>query len=262
MARQHPPLDYAFAVGRIRALENYLIPQPVFREAASAESPERALEIISDAGKYGEDLLLAGSPEALDRVLKKERIALDFTLQELFLEKEEFDLYRALEDLAQASAMGSKVENLFIREYLTKKIDLSNLKLFLRCRYLEKPASCLEENFISGGSLERKFFSEHLETPLEDFASALRAYPYAEVWKQGVSFLLAQESFIVFEREAENLLMEILKKARQITFGPEILFAYGLARKQELKLVRLVLVGKMLGLPENIIKERITQTYV
>jgi V/A-type H+-transporting ATPase subunit C len=262
MARQYSPLDYAFAVGRIRALENYLIPAAVFREAASAETTERALEIISDAGRYGEELLSANTPEALDRVLKKERMALDFALQELFLEKEHFAVYRAMDNLRQAPDLLSSLENPFVREYLQKRIDLANLKIFLRCRYLEKPASCLEENFIPGGKLEKKIFLELWETPLEDVASALRAYSYAEVWKAGVSFLLTQESFVVFEREAENLLMNYLKGAKQITFGPEPLFAYGQAKKQELKLVRLVLVGKMLAVPDNIVKERITQTYV
>ncbi|MBC7363337.1 MAG: V-type ATPase subunit [Candidatus Aminicenantes bacterium] len=262
MKRHHSPLDYAFAVGRIRALENYLIPMQVFREALSAETTERALEIISDAGKYGEELLSAKTPEALDRVLKKERMALDFTLQELFLEKEHFAVYRAMDSLRQVPDLLSSLENPFLKEYLQKKIDLANLKIFLRGRYLEQSVSYLEENFIAGGKLEKKFFLEHLETPLEEVASALRTYSYAEVWKAGVSFLLSRESFVVFERETENLLMNFLKVAKQITFGPEPLFAYGQAKKQELKMVRLVLAGKMLAVPETLVKERITQTYV
>lgn len=262
MSRQRSPLDYAFAVGRIRALENYLIPYQAFREAASAETPERALEIISDAGKYGEELLSARTPEAIDRVLKKEKMSLDFTLQELFLDREYFDCFRAVDNVAQVAALFLELENSFIREYLRKKIDLSNLKLLLRCRYLEKPSSFLEENYIPGGMLDRKFFMDIFDNSLEDISRLLKPFSYDEVWKQGTSFLLAQESFVVFEREAENLLMNYLKTAKQITFGPEPLFAYGQSKKQEFKLVRLVLIGKLMAVPENILRERITQTYV
>jgi len=67
---------------------------------------------------------------------------------------------------------------------------------------------------------------------------------------------------VVFEREIENLVMDYLQSAKKVTFGPEPLFAYGLARRQELKLIRLVVLGQMLNIPAFLLKERISQTYV
>jgi len=56
--------------------------------------------------------------------------------------------------------------------------------------------------------------------------------------------------------------MDYLQSAKKVTFGPEPLFAYGLARRQELKLIRLVVLGQMLNIPAFLLKERISQTYV
>ncbi len=255
-------LNYAFAVGRVRALENFLIPYQVFRDAAEAETAERALELISDAGKFGEDLLLVESADQLDRVLLKERMALDFNLEELFLERPLYQAYLAAESPAEMSARLEATENLFIRDYFRLRLDLANLKLFLRCRYLELPEERLNENFLPGGRLEKKLLLEHYQEGFDEVYQQLRSGRFGELWKLATEYLVSRESFIVLEREIENLSMNYLKQARQITFGPEPLFAYGLARRHELKLVRIVLAGKLLQLPASFLKERISQTYV
>ncbi len=256
------PLDYAYAVGRVRALENYLIPYQVFREAIEAETADQALEIISDAGKFGEDLLAVKNSEQLDRVLLKEVMALDFTLEELFLERELYHFYQASENPVEIAGFLNRVQNLFIRNYFRLRLDAANLKLFLRCHYLELPLSRFEQNFLPGGSLEKKIFVENYDSSFEEFYLIIRSSALAQVWKTGTDYLSSRESLIAFERELENLLMSYLQEARKIVFGPEPVFAYGLARRQELKLVRQVLVGKFMQLPANILRERISQTYV
>jgi len=262
MPAKFSALDYAFAVGRIRAMENYLVPYAVFREAAEAENLEKAIELISDAGKFGEEFLNIENTEQLEKFLMKESIWLDFTLEELFLERDLYHVYHAAENIKEIVVNLDRISNPFVRHYFCQRIDLSNLKLFLRCRYLEWPVSQFEERFIPGGSLEKKLFVENFDLELEDFTHLIRSTPYLEAWKRGVEFLVSRESFIVFEREIDNLLMDYLKRARWIVFGPEPLFAYGQARKQELRLVRMVLAGKLLEIPSWILKERMSQTYV
>lgn len=255
-------LDYAFAVGRVRALENYLIPYQVFREAVEAETAGRALELISDAGKFGEDLLLVQNADQLDRVLLKERMALDFNLEELFLERPLYHDYLAGESPAEMARRLEATDNLFIRDYFRLRLDLANLKLFLRCRYLEWPVDRLEDEFLPGGRLEKNLFLENYEAAPDEFYQLVRSGPFGELWKLATEYLVSKESLIVLEREIENLSLDYLRRARQITFGPEPLFAYGLARRHELKLVRIVLAGKFLQLPAAILRERISQTYV
>ncbi|MGB9893980.1 MAG: V-type ATPase subunit [Candidatus Saccharicenans sp.] len=262
MAAKVVALDYAFAVGRIRALENYLIPYEVFREAAEAANADRALELISDAGKFGEDLLAVQDSEQLDKFLLRERMGLDFTLGELFLERELYHYYLAGESPADMALNLAGVRNFFVRNYFQLRLDLANLKLFLRCRYLELPLSRFETSFLNGGQLEKTVFMESYASSFDEFYQIIRFTPYADLWKVGTEYLASRDSLIAFEREAENLSMSHLRLGKRVTFGPEPLFAYGLARRQELKLVRMVLVGKFLQLPASIIRERVSQTYV
>ncbi len=262
MAAKVSALNYAYAVGRVRALENYLIPYQVFREAVEAENARRAIELISDAGNFGEDLLQVQNPEQLDRVLLRERIALDFNLQELFLEKELYYDYLAAETPVEIKTRLETVGNEFIRNYYRLRLDLANLKLFLRCRYLQLPLDRLGKNFLPGGRLEKKLFTENCSVSFEDFYQIIRATAYGEIWKVAAEFLASKDSFLALEREIENQLMTYLRQAKQITFGPEPLFAYGLARRHELKLVRIALAGKFLQLPASFLRERLSQTYV
>ncbi|HEK85393.1 MAG TPA: hypothetical protein ENO29_03435 [Candidatus Aminicenantes bacterium] len=262
MAQKHSPLDYAFAVGRIRALENYLISYEVFKEAAEAPDLNKAVEVISEAGEFGERFLAIRTSDELENFLQEEKIALDHLLEELFLEKSFYFYYQQAEDTEKISSLTAGANNPFILNYFRLRIDLFNLKFFLRCHYLELPVKRFEQQFIPGGTLEKRLFIENYNGQLEDFGQVIRFTSYFDLWQKGFDFFASEESFIVFEREIENLLMEHLKKAKQIIFGPEPLFAYGLARKRELKLMQMVLTGKMLRVPPQILKERISQTYV
>jgi V/A-type H+-transporting ATPase subunit C len=45
-------------------------------------------------------------------------------------------------------------------------------------------------------------------------------------------------------------------------FGPEPVFGYGLGKMRELQMVRLLGIGKINQIPPEVLKERISQTYV
>ncbi len=262
MTAKFSPLDYAFAVGRIKALENYLIPARIFREAAEAPDFKRAAELISEAGKTTDRLREARTPAELEAFIEAELAALDATMGELFLDKKLYSFYQLADEVVRAADSLSLLDEPFFIDFFRLKIDLANLKIYLRCRYASRPASQFEEKFVSGGRLEKKLFLDNYSSNLEDFAQLLKATSYEQLWRDGLNFLQAQDSFVVFERQAESLVMDYLQLAKRVTFGPEPLFAYGLARRQELKLTRLVVLGQMLNIPAFLLKERISQTYV
>jgi V/A-type H+-transporting ATPase subunit C len=53
-----------------------------------------------------------------------------------------------------------------------------------------------------------------------------------------------------------------LRRARYIVFGPEPVYAYGLAKKRELLLVRMVVSGRIHEIPAAVLRDRISETYV
>ena len=62
-------------------------------------------------------------------------------------------------------------------------------------------------------------------------------------------------------KTGDNYLISYVKKAGLISFGPEPLVAYLWAKENEIKLIRIVMVGKINGLPADDIKERLRDVY-
>ena len=71
-----------------------------------------------------------------------------------------------------------------------------------------------------------------------------------------------KESASAFERWCDNQLIESIKPQKYNPFSAGPLVAYLLARENEIKTVRIILTGKLNGLPDERIRERIREMYV
>lgn len=255
-------LEYAYAVGRVRALENYLVAQSAFREAAEATDPVSALKIIYDAGNYGEDLIKANDSKELDAVLFREEEKLERLVSEILLERDILEVMLLDESPAEALASAERSGNAFILGYVRCRIDLGNIKIFCRSKYLEIPEEKLEKLLLPGGTIAPQAFIGCYGLALQEVCGRFRATAYYDLWRRGIDVLRERQTFIELERGIEDFLMSYLRRAKNITFGAEPVFAYGLARKRELALVRLLGLGKMMKLPPDLLRERISATYV
>jgi len=88
----------------------------------------------------------------------------------------------------------------------------------------------------------------------------LYAYIAASAYATAADFLDVSAS--AFEKWCDDLITAQLDKARYQFFGPEPLAAYYLARKAEVKSVRILLSGKQSGLAPDAIRERMRNLYV
>jgi len=255
-------LDYAYAVGRVRALEKDLVQQAVFREAVEATDPVSALKMIYDAGNYGEDLIKVSDSNELDAVLLWEAEKLKKLVGAILLEKDILEVMLLDESPAEALALAEGSGNTFILGYIRCRIDLGNIKIFCRSKYLENPEKKLEKLLLPGGAITPQAFISCYSLPLEEACDRFRATAYYDLWRRGVEALEERQTFVELERGIEDFLMSYLRRAKNITFGPEPVFAYGLAKKRELALVRLLGLGKIIKLPLDLLRERISATYV
>ena len=255
-------LDYAYAVGRVRALERYLIPQAVFREASETTNFTAALKVIYDAGRYPEDLIKARHSEDLDAVLDREGKNTEREMSDLLPEKDVLDTHLLMDEPEKARGAAEQSGYPFLVDYVRHRIDLGNIKVFCRARYLGFSADYLKARLLPGGLIEPQTFIDSHALPMTEPAQQLRTSPYSELLIQGLEALAEKETFVVLERESEDFLMQYLRRARRFTFGPEPVFAYAEAKRRELRLIRLVGVGKFIQLPAELLKERISETYV
>lgn len=254
-------LDYAYAAGRVRALEKRLIGRPVFWEAAGAADFYSAWKTLAEAGRFSGDWAGVSSPGEVDAFLETETAGLFKELDELLPEKE---LVEAVRDDGSPDLGLRRSEPLgypFITDYFRHRADLGNLKVLLRAQYAGLSRDRLEPMLLRGGFLDRAAVLAWAERPSEEFEEPLKATPYLELWRKSVEALKQRETFIVMERRIDDFLTDYLKRAVHIVFGPEPVFAYGMGRLREIRFIRFVGVGKRLGIAAEILRERIGESY-
>lgn len=260
--KRRSPLDYAFAIGRVRAMETRLVGKAVFREAAGAPDLAAALRTICEAGRFLDGFTDVRTAPALDAALEGEKACLDTLLGELLAGTGIPEIIgldsRPHEALALAEGLGSP----FITEHLRRAVDLGNIKIFLRARWLGLPEERFAALALRGGFCDEGLFVRGYAAPDPAIGSQLAPTPYGALWETATRALAERETFIDLERGIEDLLMTGLRPALTMVFGPEPVYAYGLAKRREFRLVRHVASGKINGLPAALIAERISDTYV
>ena len=255
-------LDYAYAVGRVRARERYLLQRAVFREAADAADFTAALKLVYEAGDYKETLIKVRNSQELDSFLAGEEENLRVLISELLLDREIFDAFLLDDNPVRAMVVLGENGNHFVRDYLRHRIDLGNLKTYCRAKYLEYPPEVFQRKLLKGGFLEENEFLENYDLTFAEMAEKLRPSPYQGLCERATDLLEERETFIGLERMLEDFLMRYLRRAKNYAFGPEPVFAYGLAKRKELSLLRLLGSGKMNDLPSILLKDRMSETYV
>ena len=255
-------LDYAFAVGRVRALEKHLVSQAVFREAIDAVGFSNAIKVVFDAGRFPEELIDITNSEELDSFLVQEQKDLQAEIAELLFEADLLDLVSEERRADRLFPLAQKAGYPFLIDYVRHRIDLGNLKIVLRLKYTGLPGDKFASQMMKGGFLEESSLLQNFDLSYAEFGERLHSSPYRELWDAAVEKLEEEESFVAFERAMEDFLMKHMRKARYIVFGPEPVCAYGFARRRELSFIRILGVGKLNRIPSEILRERLGDTYV
>ncbi len=181
-----------------------------------------------------------------------------------FLEKQDpqrIDLILDEACVLEILAHGEAFENDFILHYLRAQIDTVNLKTLLRIRKISEEPGRLRELFLKGGSIPADRLEAQLTaSPEECKAFLLGTEPGAKLSSQLEDFFQSG-SITTLEKGLDDLLIERLKPARFIMFGPEPIFVYAKYMENEIRSVRIVINGILSGLSPQSIRERLRLTY-
>lgn len=141
-------------------------------------------------------------------------------------------------------------------------IDVINIKSYIRIKIQEKGREFLRDVFMPGGRLDFDLFANSLNEPLENFPSRIAYTNYSEWVKEGVEGYIRTKDLGTIEKQADNYIIDYLKKAKLIYFGPEPVIAFMLAKENEMKALRIILTGKKNGVSAEFIRERLRDIYV
>lgn len=149
-----------------------------------------------------------------------------------------------------------------ITEYFKAMIDFINLRTFIRCRKQNQVKETLEKVLIKGGDIETDKILDMFYEDIEILPIKLKAYKIGTVLSKIVEEYKNTNSLNSFEKSMDDYLVEIVRKAKSIHYGAEVIFSFLFAKELEIKNLRLILVGKVNGLSADFIKERLREVYV
>ena len=161
--------------------------------------------------------------------------------------------YEYMETKAKASGFD------FIGDYITAKIDITNILSFIRQRLMNRTLSQFERTVLpSPSGLDAELFAEFYEKPLDEFLAKIRNTAYSSV----VEGLDSENiSLTALEVAADRCMNGFVRKMRKIPFGPQVVSGYYLAKEAELKNARIVMTGKLNGENTETIRERMRLGY-
>lgn len=150
----------------------------------------------------------------------------------------------------------------FLLGIVKLQIDVNNLKTFVRLRKMKKPWSFFQKVFLEGGNISEQFFISCYEEPYGQVADKLAPYGLKEVMAEGGRELAETGDFSLFEKMADNCMMEYNRKAKYESFGIVPIAGYWYAKEIEIDNLRIILTGIMIGSTPEQISERLREPYV
>lgn len=153
-------------------------------------------------------------------------------------------------------------KNDFVLDYFTIQVDLINIRSFLRVRKIDETFEFLKGLLLPSSQLGEEFFLTAMQEPVENIAHRLKDSRYSKVVDKGVEDYVNTGSLSVYERLMDDYLLGYAKAARWNPLGIEPIIGYLLAKENEVRIIRIIMVGKINNLPSHTIRERLRDVYV
>lgn len=148
-------------------------------------------------------------------------------------------------------------------DFFQREIDWINIKSFFRSLKAGLSSNFFASVFIPGGHIKEASFWRGFDDGMESLLDELRGSIYHEQFAQTMAVYRDHGSLSELERDIDNFSLQEMKRLSKHNYdGLEPVLGYILAKQYEAKAVRVIMVGKLNGLPKEVIKERLRDTYV
>ena len=164
--------------------------------------------------------------------------------------------YKAVKELAD------EMDLRLMENYIEDLIDFSNIKTILRCHKRGRDLEFYKSALIDGGNVPKDKLYNYFNSKVDDGASAFKTTRFYKSVKPGIDYFRETGSLSVYEKLRDNYFIDCIKESKKMTYGPEVVVAYIIAKEIEIKNLRIILVSKMNGLSSTFIRERLRDSYV
>lgn len=144
----------------------------------------------------------------------------------------------------------------FLKNYYRIKADFINIFTYIRLLEMEK-MEYLKEYLLEGGFIPSSFFMN--VSSVQEFFKELETLPYYEYLKEGISEFNRSKDVLLLEKGYDNYIVDYLKTTRYIHMGHEPIVSYFLARLHELKVLKIIITGKLVGASFEELRRRVPE---
>jgi V/A-type H+-transporting ATPase subunit C len=156
----------------------------------------------------------------------------------------------------------NEINDTFVEKYVTALIDSTNIKSLLRVKKQNKGREFFGSVIIEGGSIDKDKLLSMLNDAVENIINKLAYTNYADFVRTGIEYYTKTNSVSMLEKLVDNYIMSMMKDAKIIPFGVEPIVAYVYAKETEIKIIRIIMVGKLNNIAAEVIRERLRDIYV
>lgn len=165
-------------------------------------------------------------------------------------------LYEELYKLVKAAG------NDLLSRYFSALVDLINIKTMFRLIRIKADVRVLDKALLPGGTISKETLEKLFGEPVQGIIDSFTSSPYNKIVEEGLSAWESTGSSAVFERLSDNYLLSLARKGLYKPFGAETVMGYLIARENEVKNLRILLVGKINRISTEMIRERLRDVYV
>ncbi|SHJ41028.1 V0D/AC39 family V-type ATPase subunit [Hespellia stercorisuis] len=216
-------------------------------------------------GIFYDDCSISGA-EMLDIVRKKEfsrlpanMVAVAQEAYDTLLHTRDGQLCDVIIDKATLDAVyaaGKAAKDDIVRDYAESTVAIADIKIAVRSQKTGKSLDFMKRAMAECNSIS----VDQLSKAALSGADAIREYLMGTAYSEGAKAL--DESSSAFERWCDNRMMQTMQPQKYESFSVGPLFAYVLARENEIKTIRIILSGKQNGFSDEAIRERVREMYV
>ena len=160
--------------------------------------------------------------------------------------------FREMNSLAEA------LDSDFARGYVALLADSTNLRSAVRILRMGKDIGYLREALVSGGSVSEERLIQGISG--EGLASVFAGSALSKAAQLGAD-AVSGGTLTAFELACDNAVAGYLADAKLCSFGEESVIAYLAGTENELTAVRMILTGRLSGVPSDTIRERLRDLY-
>ena len=155
-----------------------------------------------------------------------------------------------------------RLNNAFVSGYFERLIDLTNIRTLIRVKKIGEGVDLLKEAIIPFGSYSFSFYVKAFDEPFERLLESFGYSKYDDVTNAGIQQFLKSASLSLFEKLADDHLLRYIKANKHNPFGIEPIVGYLVAKENEVRLIRTIMVGKANNVTQDRIRERLRELYV